>query len=181
VFKKRPNRVRSVVLREYDREPGRRSGASVNFSGGMDEQIVNFAFRPEARRTYRYRIVGRDFVGGHLIYRIEFEPRSPLDPSEPSGTVWVDTNEFVIVRQEVRFERSPVPLFLKDVRRMVIERSKFDQHWVLHRAMLRIEGTFSFPKIGRVFDIAIRFDGYKINQGLPDSLFTNAPSDEDDE
>jgi hypothetical protein len=180
VYKKRPNRVRTVVLREYDRDPGRSSGANVRFRGGMDEEIVNFAFRPEARRDYRYRIVGRDFVGGHLIYRIEFEPRSPIDPSQPSGTVWVDTNEFVIVRQEVRFARSPVPLFLKNVRRMVIERRKFDDHWVLHRALIRIEGTFSFPRLGRVFDITMRFDGYKINQGLDDALFGDAPADEDD-
>jgi len=181
VYKKRPNKVRTLVLREYDREPGRNSGASVRFRSGMDEQIVNFAFRPETRRTYRYRIVGRDFVGGHLIYRIEFEPRSTLDPSEPSGTVWVDTNEFVIVRQEVRFDRSPVPLFLKDVQRMVIERNKFDDHWVLHRVLMRIEGTFPFPKIGRVFDITMRFDGYRINQGLPDSLFTGVPIEEEDD
>lgn len=181
VYKKRPNRVRAITLREYDRDPGRKSSADIRFRGGMDEQIVNFAFRPQARRTYRYKIVGRDFVGGHLIYRIEFEPRSTLDPSEPSGTVWVDTNEFVIVRQEVHFERSPVPLFLKDVSRMVIERNKFDDHWVLHRVLVRIEGTFSYPRIGRLFDLTMRFDGYRINQGLPDSLFTGTTSDEDDD
>ena len=181
VYKKRPNRVRVVTLREYDRYPGRNSGANVRFRGGMDEQIVNFAFRPQARRTYRYKIVGRDFVGGHLIYRIEFEPKSTLDPSEPKGTVWVDTNEFVIVRQEVDFERSPVPLFLKDVKKMVIERNKFDEHWVLHRVLVRIEGTFSYPRIGRVFDFTMRFDGYQINQGMPDSLFTVTRQAEEDD
>src|SRR5439155_14698354 len=87
VYKKKPHFVRSVPLRQYDRQPARNATVELRFRDGMDEEIVNFAFRLEARRDYRYRIVGRDFVGGHLIYRIAFEPRSPLDPSQPSGTV----------------------------------------------------------------------------------------------
>jgi hypothetical protein len=46
--------------------------------------------RPEARKDFRYRIVGRDLLGDHLVYRIAFEPRSLIGATEPGGLVWVD-------------------------------------------------------------------------------------------
>lgn len=181
VYKKRPDRARSVTLREWERHPDKKKdkddqkSVNVRFRSDMSEEIVNFAFRPEARRDFKYRIVGRDLAGNHLIYRIAFEPRSPLDPTRPSGVVWVDTNEFVIVRQEVDFTRSPVPILLKGVHRMVIERTRVDSYWVLNRVMLRAELTFPVPKVGRSFDIGMAFDDYTVNTGLPDSLFTGKP------
>jgi hypothetical protein len=177
VFKKKPDKVRTQVLRNYvaDQKKGK-SGVKVEMrpTAGMDEEIVNFAFRPESRRLFRYRILGRDLVGGHLIYRIAFEPRSLLDPTTPRGTVWVDTNEFVIVRQEIAFDRSPVPPFLKDVNRLVIERANVGGYWVLSRVLMRAEAAVPLPKVGRSFDFTMRFDDYAINQGLPDSLFAGA-------
>ena len=173
VYKKRPNRVRSITLREWQRKPPKNDDRNVDirFRSDMSEEIVNFAFRPEARRDYRYRIVARDLAGNNLIYRIAFEPRSALDPSRPSGLVWVNTNEFVIVRQEVDFVRSPVPLLLKDINRMVIERTRQGPHWVLNRMLLRAEMTLPVPVLGRSFDLAMQFDEYAINQGIPDSIF----------
>jgi hypothetical protein len=176
VYKKRPNKVRTVKLRDWRAKPIQKEddGLNLNFGPSMGESMVNFAFRPSARREFRYRIVGRDLVGDHLVYRIEFEPRSPLDPGTPRGLVWVDTNDFVIVRQEMGFTRSPVPLFLKGIPRMVIERMRVGDYWVMRRALMRAETTIPIPKFGKSFDIAITFDNYAINTGLSDSLF--APS-----
>ncbi|MBI5711433.1 MAG: hypothetical protein HZC42_14200 [Candidatus Eisenbacteria bacterium] len=173
VYKKKPDKVRTQVLRRYEAKP-KKSGASVSvrLRPGMDEEIVNFAFRPEARREFRYRILGRDLLGDHLIYRIGFEPRSLLDPTMPKGTVWIDTNDFVIVRQEVAFDRSPAPPILKSVDRMVIERGNAGGYWVLKRVLLRAQATLPLPKLGRSFDITMRFDEISINSGLADSLFT---------
>ena len=172
VYKKRPGKVRSVLLRNYRPKPDKKGDdPDIQIRTGMDEEIVNFAFRPEARRDFQYHIAGRDVLGNHLIYRIAFEPRSALDPTIPSGLVWVDTNEFVIVRQEVRFDRSPIPLFLKEINRMVIERQRVEDHWVLKRVLLRAETSIPFPQIGRTFDFGIFYDDYAVNTGLPDSLF----------
>ncbi len=175
VFRKRPDRVRTQILRDYQagREEKGRPGVKVQLKarGGMDEEIVNFAFRPERRRQFRYRILGRDLVGGHVIYRLGFEPRSLLDPTAPHGVVWVDTNDFVIVRQEVGFDHSPAPPLLEDVQRIVIERTNVDGHWVLHRLLMRAEMSVPLPRVGRSFDFSMRFDDYAINTGLPDSLF----------
>jgi hypothetical protein len=175
VYKKKPDRVRTQVLRDWraDEERKGHGHASLRLRarGGMDEEIVNFAFRPEARREFRYRILGRDLVGDHLVYRIAFEPRSLLDPTVPRGVVWIDTNDFVIVRQEVRFDRSPAPPLLKDVDRIVVERQNVDGYWVLKRLLLRAETTVPLPQVGRSFDFSMSFDRYAINTGLPDSLF----------
>lgn len=175
VYRKRPDKSRTVVLRRYEARPPKdkrpRAKAEVRFGPGMGEEIVNFAFRPEARRDYRYHIAGRDIVGGHVIYRIAFEPRSLLDPGNPSGLVWVDTNDFVIVRQEVRFERSPVPLFLERINRLVIERTQVDGHWVLSRVLVRATATLPLPRLGRSFDLGLRIEDYALNTGLADSLF----------
>ena len=175
VYKKKPDRARTQVLRDYKAgdKKKKRSGVVMNVRAGssMDEEIVNFAFRPEARRQYRYHILGRDLVGDHLVYRIAFEPRSLLDPSVPRGLVWIDTNDFVIVRQELIFDRSPAAPFIKDVKRVVIERGNVDGFWVLKRVLLRAEASIPLPQVGRSFDFSMRFDEYAINRGLPDSLF----------
>ncbi|MGH7740841.1 MAG: hypothetical protein ACRENS_02335 [Candidatus Eiseniibacteriota bacterium] len=176
IYRKRPDRVRAVQLRDYREHPKKDDNMNLDFGSGFGEEIVNFAFRPEARRDFTYRIVGRDVIGGHLVYRIAFQPRSVLDPSMPSGLVWIDTNEFVIVRQEVSFERSPVPAMLKGVPRMVVERQRVGDLWMLSRVLLRVEMTFNIPRVGRFFDMAILFDDYHVNAGLPDSLFAKSHS-----
>lgn len=173
VFRKQPDQVRSVLLRRREARARRGGDANfnVNFSAGMGEDVVNFAFRPDARDRFRYRIVGRDVVGGHLIYRIAFEPRSALDPFGASGVVWVDTNDFVIVREELSFRRSPVPLALKSIDRMVVERTRVHGHWVLGRVLMRAELTLPMPAVGKSFDIAIQYRDYRINTGLDDAVF----------
>ena len=176
VYKKRPDQVRSVLLRRV--QPGRkargaRADMQLDFSPSMGEDIVNFAFQPEGRRRLRYRLAGRDLVGDHVIYRVAFEPRSLL-AGDPSGQVWIDTNDFVILRQEVFFRQSPVPLVLRKVHRMVVERQRVGDTWVLGRVLLRVELTLPFPTVGRSFDMSLAYDDYRLNAGLPDSLFVDA-------
>jgi hypothetical protein len=171
VYKRRPDQVRNVILRHWEAKPSKKWNADINFTSSMQEEVVNFAFRPEARRDFRYRIVGRDLLGDHLIYRITFEPRSLLGAGDPGGVVWVDTRDFVIVRQELNFPRSPSPLLVKGIDRAVIERRQVDGHWVLSRLLVRIEMSVPIPRFGRAFDLAVSFDGYRVNRGIDDAVF----------
>jgi hypothetical protein len=190
VYKKKPNLVRTVTLRHYEyksekermkeEQGGKEKKADVNadFSPDMGEGIVNFAFRPENRRNYRFRIEDRKLLGDHLLYTLAFEPRSALAVHEPRGRVWVDTKDYVIVRQELSFKQSPVPLFLKNIPHMVVERTRAGEFWVLSRALIRMELTVPLPKFGKAFDFGMSFSDYAVNEGLPDTLFA-APRSRD--
>ncbi len=170
VYKKRPDRFRTVMLRDW-MDPRIRGGEmEAEFTPTMGERLVNFAFRPEARADYRYRLVGRDLVGGRVIYRIAFEPRSLLG-SDPSGEVWVETSDFVIVREELAFRGSPVPLLMKGVDRMVIERVRHEGHWVLSRVLIRVEFSIPVPRLGKSLDFSLAFRDYAINRGVDDAIF----------
>ena len=178
VWQRRPDQVRQAELRHWMKHPpkkdegGKGVRVEVSSGNGMTENIVNFAFQPDARREFTYRIVGRELLGDHLVYRIAFEPRSPLALDHPGGLVWVDTRDDVIVRQEITFRQSPIPLFLRGIKRMVVERERVGDLWVLSRVLARIETTIPIPRYGTSFDFGLQFSQYAINTGLPDSLFT---------
>lgn len=180
VYLRKPDRSRTVTLREWKakppKEPGPRAEVRVETGRAMREDIVDFAFQPSARRNYKYRIVGREILGDHVVYRIAFEPRSALDVAEPSGEVWVDTRDDVIVRQEITFRRSPVPMFLRGIDRMVVERQFVDGFWVLSRVIARVRTTVPIPQYGTSMDFSMAFTDYTVNTGLPDSLFAAAPA-----
>jgi len=175
VYKKKPDMLRTIELRHYEEKPdkGDKGGDDDDddFSPSTGEEIVNFAFRPANRKNFKFTIEDRKLLGDHLVYTLAFEPRSALAVFEPSGRVWVDTKEFVIVRQEIEFKQSPVPLILKDISRMVVERERSGDFWVLSRAMIRMELTIPIPKFGRSFDFAMALSDYTVNTDLPDSLF----------
>src|SRR5262245_36680845 len=178
VYRKKPDKVRAVLLGRREAKPPKakgKAGVDLEFSPSVGGEVVNFAFRPDARDRFRYKIVGRDIIGNHLIYRIQFEPRSALDPFSPSGLVWVDTNDFVIVREEVHFERSPVPVLLKSIDRMVVERDQVEGIWVLSRVLMRCELTISIPTWGSSFDVAMHFGDYQMNKGVDDKVFERGP------
>ena len=48
-------------------------------------------------------------------------------------------------------------------------------HWVLSRVLLRAEMSLTIPRFGKAFDLAMLYDDYVINGGLPDSLFVSRP------
>lgn len=173
VYRAKPDKVRAIQLRRV-LGPGVKDDdddtVDADFSPSMGERIANFAFRPDARRDYRFRIAGRDILEGHVIYRLAFEPRSPLLPL-PSGTVWVDTRDNVVVRQELRFERSPVPVLIRKLDRMVVERERWDGHWVISRVLMHAEFTLPMPRLGRAFEIAMLFQDYRNNQGVDPAVF----------
>lgn len=183
VFKQRPDRVREIELR---RRSDREDGADVRVTAGADmgEEIVSFAFEPRNRAAYDFRIVERHLVGDHVIYLVTFTPRSAVDPL-PAGRAWIDTKDFVIVRQEFWYrDRSPAPLFLKSVDNCVIERTRVDgRWWVLERVVgrarltsaLRLLARLGGDKLPEVMDFSLLFTDYRVNEGIPDSVFSGAP------
>lgn len=190
VYKKRPDKVRTIRLKDqgYDEDgkPKNDSDVSVSFDADLSEQFIAFAFDPALRSHYAYEIEERISVSDHIVYRIGFRPKSVLELL-PSGRVWIDTNDFVILREEFWYrDRSPAPAFLERLDSCVIERERIDQrYWVVRRVLARV--TLADPlrwaskltgeSVPKVADFAMEQTDWIINGGVPDSLF--APSKEE--
>lgn len=168
--------------REKDADQAK-SGVSVNVDSDMSEQFVAFAFDPKTRSRFHFRIEDRKIIGDQVVYVIAFSPKSPLDVL-PSGRAWVNTNDFVILREEFSYrDRSPAPLFMESLDSCVLERTRIDgRYWVLSRVLARVTltdpvrwmGKLTRTKVPKVADFAIRWDDWIINGDIPDSLFLPA-------
>lgn len=177
IYKKLPDKSREIPLRRRGRER-----ADIALGGTMGEEIVGFAFDPSTRSKYDFEIRDRYVLGDHLVYRIAFAPKSALD-GLPNGEVWVDTNEFVILREVFSYpDQSPAPFWIESFDSCVIERTRVDgRWWVLSRVMARL--TFASPiraaarlagdKIPKILDVAYTQTNWEVNRGLPDSLFVD--------
>lgn len=167
VFRQQPHMKREIIVKRSGRED-----LEVSAGQGMREQIIKFAFDPALRKLYRFRIVGRDFAGGHIVYRLEFEPRSDFYKL-PTGRLWVDTNEFVILREEFWYRgTSPAPLVFKSLDNFTVERTRVDgRFWVISRVMGRV--TFTLPILGipPQGDMVISYQNYRINKGIDPKMF----------
>jgi hypothetical protein len=165
----------------------RKTGVSVSVNSGMGEQFVAFAFDPKTRSRFRFRIEDRKIIGDQVIYVIAFSPKSPLDVL-PTGRAWVNTNDFVILREEFAYrDRSPAPLFMESLDSCILERTRIDgQYWVLSRILARVTltdpvrlmGKIARTKVPKVADFAVTWNDWIINGGIPDSLFAPAATKE---
>jgi hypothetical protein len=177
VYIKPPDRELHVKLaeREYgdqDREEDATPEARV--SVGMND-LLDLAEAPwylQDIDSYRYKIHDRQIFPDRALYAIAFEPHSAFD-MEPTGIFWIDAGEFVVVHEEVWFERNPAPLFLKSIDNIVRERHKLDGHWMVTRfqAAVELRGAVLFGFKKAEFEMVL--SDFAFNTGLPDSLFTS--------
>jgi len=182
VYKKQPDKIREVPLRRSS-DFKKDDNVEVSSAPTMREQMVSFAFEPRNRSKFDFAIAERRFVGGHVVYVINFTPRSKIDPL-PTGRVWIDTNDFVIVREEFWFrDRSPAPLIFKRIDSCVVERTKVDgQWWVISRVLARLQMTSAVRFMAKIakeplsptVDFAVVHTDWRINKGIDDSVFAGA-------
>jgi hypothetical protein len=120
---------------------------------------------------FRYSISDRRLFPDRIIYAVEFEPRSDFDPLSIAGTFWIDTADFVVVHEEMKFERNPVPLMLKSIDHIVRERQRVDGRWVITRLQLVADMRSALViGFGRA-EIEARYSDFAFNTGLSDSVF----------
>lgn len=192
IYQKRPKQERVVHLKEWSREEeknkkeGKKGGeqnVKVSFDADMSESFIAFAFDPKMRARFQFRIEDRKLVGDQIVYLLSFTPRPSLE-ALPSGRVWLDTNDFVILREEFAYpERSPMPLFIQSFESCVLERTLIDhRYWVVSRILARVTltdpvrwmGKLAGDEIPKVVDLALARTDWIINGGIPDSLFAPA-------
>ena len=181
VYKKQPGKVREIPLRQKSDFKDQGEGMDVGAAPTMREQLASFAFEPRTRARFRFNIDDRRIVAGHVVYVISFKPRSALD-GLPEGRAWIDTNDFVIAREEFWYrDSSPAPLFFKRIDSCVVERTKIDgKWWVVSRVLARIQVTSMARFFSRMakepltptIDFVATQSDWRINQGIDDAVFT---------
>ena len=103
------------------------------------EDFDDLPFYLEDPRGYDFRIQGRHIVGQSVIYEVTLAPKSEFEIA-PLGTIWIDTSDFQILREEFNFgDRVPMPMFVKSIGPVVREREKVGNLWVIQRVLLRAD------------------------------------------
>jgi hypothetical protein len=117
---------------EKDDEGG--DGIEIRF-----EDLGDLPFYLEERGAYDFRIIGRHYVEGRLIYQVRLRPRSDFAIA-PEGTIWVDTSNFQILREEFFFgDRVPLPMIVRSIGPFVRERERIGDLWVWKRMLIRVD------------------------------------------
>jgi len=122
--------------KDRDAETVGEDGASVEVEY---EDFDDLPFYLEDPRGYDFEIRSRQIVGQTVIYEVGLAPKSQFEIA-PQGTIWVDTSDFQILREEFNFgDRVPMPMFVKSVGPVVREREKIGNLWVIQRVLVRAD------------------------------------------
>ncbi|MGD8394105.1 MAG: hypothetical protein PVF43_01385 [Candidatus Eiseniibacteriota bacterium] len=178
VYYKAPDRHLRIRIAEraygdQDEEEETESRSSVRVSVDDILDLASAPFYLENIDSYRYAIRDRQVFPDRVVYAVDFEPRSEFDV-EPSGTFWIDAAEFVIIHEEMRFERNPAPLILKSLGNFTRERRRVDGRWMVTRAYAEAELRGTLLHGIRKIEFELRLSDFAFNTGLPDSLFAGA-------
>jgi len=122
--------------KERDAKTVDKDGASVEVEY---EDFDDLPFYLEDPHGYEFQILGRQIVGKSVIYEVGLAPKSQFEIA-PRGTIWIDTSDFQILREEFNFgDRVPMPMFVKSIGPVVREREKIGNLWVIQRVLLRVD------------------------------------------
>jgi len=185
VYYQAPDRWREVQLRKNEfviEKDGSRHPKDekdkVNFevdeeedgdnSGRSLSQLPDYLDRLD---RYDFQILHRSLRPDQVVYEIGFQPKSDFEIL-PDGRMWILTRGYQIVREELHFQRLPMPGILKSVDLVTREWQEIDGRWVEKRVTARAE--VRLPKILRAphaFEIGVTFDDYVFNPTLDPALF----------
>jgi len=142
--------------------------------GSITEAAGNVPFSLVSGDAYDYTIEDRILIGRHLVYAVGFAPRSRFKPL-PSGTVWIDWNDFGIRRMEGSLEGAmPLPVVIKAFPFFRFRQRNLDGRWVPQDLVARIELRRVLPGVPseiefswRVVDLEIDGVAYPDPEGIP--------------
>jgi len=178
VYFKQPDRHLRVHLaeREYgdqEEEEKIEVRARVRVDVGDALDFAQAPFYLEDIDSYRYTIHDRQIFPDRVVYAVRFEPRSDFDV-EPTGIFWIDAADFVVVHEEMGFEKNPAPLFLKSLDNIVRERRRVDGHWVVTRIQVMCEFRLTMLLGVKQVEAEITFSNFEFNTGLDDAIFRDS-------
>jgi len=187
VYRKRPDLSREVSLGH--REIGTKDGAENDREGNGDERdeggrtiaigvgsgtdaFTDLPFFFEDLSDYRFRIIDREDLETRVLYHLAFEPRSDF-LARPSGEFWIDTTDFQIFHATLRWtENLPVPVLLKGLDYVAIEKKRVGPLWVYDRVSGRVKlRKIPLVELPSEVEFCVTFSDYALNQGLSAELF----------
>lgn len=188
VYYQAPDRWREVQLRKNEfviekdgtRHPKDEDKGGVNVEVGEEEEsgagdggrtLSRLPDYLERLDRYDFQILHRSLRPDQVVYEIGFQPKSDFEIL-PNGRMWILTRGYQIVREELHFQRLPMPGILKSVDLVTREWQEVDGRWVEKRITARAE--MGLPKIFRApqaFEIGVMFDDYVFNPTLDPALF----------
>jgi hypothetical protein len=123
---------------------------------------------------YDFEILHRSVRPDQVVYEIGFEPKSDFEIL-PKGRMWILTGRYQVVREELRFNKLPMPGILKDVDLVTREWQEIDGRWVQKRITGRaLIGLPGFLRAPTQIEVSVSFDQYAFNPTLDPALFGNA-------
>ena len=137
------------------------------------EGLTELPFFLKDQGEYTFALLERVLEGDHVVFKIAFRSRTDFKPL-PSGTVYVDTNDYRIIHEEFAFDvQNPMPLLLKDVRRVTREwRELPTGEWVVAsiRADVELRGGW-FGKMPKRIELGVNIEDYRFDQGYDEARF----------
>jgi len=152
------------------KDEGEESGIQVESDGFGD--FVEMPFFLEEQQEFHFTLLDRTVERDHVIFKIGFVPKSEFK-ALPSGTVYVDTDNYRIVHEEFDFETNPFPLLLKDIK-------GFSRHWeelpggewVYTRILMEVElRNVAFGRLPRRAAASILREDFEFDKGYDARIF----------
>ena len=162
-------RLEGEKRRPWDEKEGdgdEESGSSVAI---RFEDLDGLPFYLEDEGQYRFEIRSRRIAGDHVVYEVAFEPKSDFEIA-PKGTIWIDTADFRILREEFEFgDRVPMPMVVRSIGPLIRERERIGDLWVWSRILARIDLRIGWMRfldddVPDTVEFVVDFSDHRLNE-----------------
>ena len=162
-------RSRSAPAQQFGMHPGVIVNIRSGRLNGRDFDVGPLPLESDARRDYRYRLIGTVQMGDVAVHKIQVEPGKKRSPAL-EGAIWVSATDFSLVGYDLRLNRKGrKSLGVKELHTYQENALYYDRYWLPVLQTVRIT-----TETGALAEQTTRLDGYTLNPALHDSLFSRA-------
>jgi hypothetical protein len=141
-------------------------------SSARGEDLARVPFFLRNQKDYDFTLEERTLEGNNLIFKIHFEPRSTFKPL-PSGTVYIDADNYRVVHEEFSFEENPAPMIVGEIKRISRQWKELPGgEWVVSKVMaeMTLQGGWT-GVIPQRIEVAMVVDDHRFDQGYDERKF----------
>ena len=162
-------RSRSAPAQQFGMHPGVIVNIRSGRLNGRDFDVGPLPLESDARRDYRYRLIGTVQMGDVAVHKIQVEPEKKRNPAL-EGAIWISAADFSLVGYDLRLnKKGRKSLGIKELRTYQENALYYDRYWLPVLQTVRIT-----TRTGALAEQTTRIGGYTLNPALHDSLFSRA-------